>query len=105
VSLVIGPADDFYRLRVRRLDLGGDVEFDWRDDVLWRSVAASATSESDTWVVEVLTLDDRESVTSIASFASANEARLSLHSIAEDLAAMTKSEFEAEYIDPRTPEL
>jgi hypothetical protein len=104
VSLLIGPADDFYRLRVRRLDLGGDVEFDWRDDVLWRSVATAATSEADTWVIEALTLDAREAVTPIASFANADDARISLDSIVEDLRAMNKSEFEAEYIAPRTPE-
>ena len=105
MSRVIGPADGFYRLRIRRLDLGGDVEFDWRDDVLWRSTPAAEAVEDDTWFIEAVTLDTSETVTSIAAYGSADEAREAFDSIAEDLAAMSKSEFEAEYLDPRAPEI
>jgi hypothetical protein len=98
VSRPIGPACDFYRLRVTRIDAGGDVEFDWRDDVLWRSAPPDSMPESDIWVLEAVTLDAQEFVTPIAVFPDADEAREALVEATEDLDEMTRAEFEAEYL-------
>lgn len=81
------------------LDLGGDVEFDWRDDILWRSARPSGgPRESDVWVVEAVTLDSQEYVTPIGTFASSAEAHEALSEAQNDLASMTKSEFEDSYM-------
>lgn len=104
MTIVIGPADDFYRLRVSRLDLGDGVDLDWRDDVLWRRSPESVPSEEDAWVVEAVTLDAKETATPIAEFGSADEAQVALDEIRTDLNSMTKAEFEAEYLGSRALE-
>ncbi len=96
---LIGPATEFYRLRLTHFDEGGDVEFDWRDDVLWRSTEHAPGEESDVWVLEAVTLDAEESVAPICACATSVEAHETLADVERDLAVMTKSEFEATYID------
>lgn len=98
MSEAIGPARDFYRLRVAHIDEGGDVEFDWRDDVLWRSEPPAFGDEADLWVLEAVTLDNQEFVMPIAVFSSSDEARDALDEATDDLQEMTRSEFEAEYL-------
>ena len=99
MTKLIGPADEFYRLRVSRLDLSGEVEFDWRDDILWRTTPGVEPSEEDAWFMEAVTLDGREVVTRIAAFASADEARRVLDEVSADLTSMSKSEFEVTYLN------
>lgn len=94
----IGSASDFYRLRVTHIDAGGDVEFDWRDDVLWRSEPPAFGEETDLWVLEAVTVDAQEFVTPIAVFASSDDAHEALEEATSDLEQMTRSEFEAEYL-------
>jgi hypothetical protein len=100
VSGAIGRADDFYRLRVMRVDEGDVPELEWRDDVLYRRPAGAAPDEYDVWRVEAVDVDDEESVTVLASFATAEEAHENLETVSEDLASMTRSEFERTYFPP-----
>ncbi len=98
MTRIIGQASEFYRLRLTRLDEGGDVEFDWRDDILWRQEAPTPAEEADLWVLEAVTLDEHETVTAIASFATRDDAETGLEEATTDLEAMTRSEFESEYL-------
>lgn len=94
----IGPASEFYRLRLSRVDEGGEVEFEWRDDVTWRSVSTGPAEEADVWVVQAVTLDETETVVHVAAFASSEDAREALDDATADLQSMTRAEFEAEYL-------
>ncbi len=100
----IGPASDFYRLRLTRLDVGDDVDFDWRDDVLWAGAPADESQDSSIWVLQAVTLDERESVTPLARYASRDEAEAALGEANDDLAEMTKAQFESEYVAPLVPD-
>ena len=95
---VIGAASEFYRLRLMRIDAGGEVEFEWRDDVLWRKEPSTFAEESDVWRLEAVTLDADETATTIALFSAHDDAHAALEEAAGDLDEMTKSEFESEYL-------
>ena len=43
---VIGGADEFYRLRVTRVDEGEPPDLEWRDDVLYRRPPEESLDES-----------------------------------------------------------
>jgi hypothetical protein len=97
VADVIGGADEFYRLRVTRVDEGEPPDLEWRDDVLYRRPQPETLDESDVWRVEAVSADDDEDVTVIAELRSSEEAHEALMSAGEDLAVMTRSEFERTY--------
>jgi hypothetical protein len=96
---VIGDADEFWRLRVTRLDTTERFDFEWHDDILYREPSVDPGDEIETWHVEAVRLDDREHVARLGAFDSQGQALEFMAAVAEDLAEMTKSEFEAAYID------
>ena len=96
---VIGNADEFWRLRLTRLDTTEHFEFEWHDDILYRAPAVDPGDEVKSWFVEAVRLDDREMVARLGTFETQNEAREFMDAVAEELADMTKSEFEAAYVD------
>jgi hypothetical protein len=97
MSMAIGDASDFYRLRVIRVDESDVPDLDWRDDILYRRPPADGSAEYDVFRVEAVNVDDEERGSIIGRFATAEEARVWLITAEEDLAAMTKSEFERTY--------
>lgn len=96
---VIGNADEFWRLRVTRLDVTEHFDLEWHDDILYRRPTPDMGDEVELWHVEAVRLDDPDSVARLGTCSSQGKARELLASIAEDLAGMTKSEFELAYID------
>lgn len=92
---VIGGADDFYRLRVIRVDEGDVPDLEWREDILYRRAPAQASDEYDVWQVQAV--DDDENVTVVASFSSAEEAHGWMEDTEDDLHDMTRSQFERAY--------
>lgn len=96
--MTFGEAADFYRLRVMRLDDAAAPDLEWRDDVLWRSTPASAPADMVSFRVEAVAVDD-ETAHPLADFATSEEAHAWMQAAEEDLAEMTKSEFEATYVD------
>ncbi len=92
---IIGNADDFYRLRLVRLDEAGVPDLDWRDDILYRRRPAERVEEYDVWRVEAV--DDNERAVVLATFDDPEEAREWLRVVEDDLCAMTRSEFEQAY--------
>jgi hypothetical protein len=99
VIRVIGDADEFWRIRVTRVDTTENLEFEWHDDILYRQPTPDMGDEVEVWHVEAVRTDDPEIVVRLASCRSQGEARDVAARIAEDLAEMTKSEFEAAYVD------
>jgi hypothetical protein len=96
---MIGNADQFWRLRVTRLDTTENFEFEWHDDILYREPRPDPGDEVESWHVEAVRLDDSDIVARLATCSSQGEARDVLSDILEDLTEMTKSEFEATYVD------
>ena len=96
---VIGNADEFWRLRVTRVDTTDNFDFEWHDDILYRQPTPQLGNEVELWHVEAVRTDDAEIVVRVATFADADDARAFLARVTEDLAEMTKSEFEATYLD------
>lgn len=94
----IGAASDFYRVRVTRVTESDAPEFEWREDILWREAAAP---DEETEVVhhrvEVVALDDAERVTLIGTFDTVPDATEAFDTASEDMANLTRSEFEDRY--------
>jgi hypothetical protein len=103
VIRVIGNADEFWRLRVTRLDTTENFDLEWHDDILYRQPRPDQGDEVELWHVEAGRLDDPDTVVRLATCATQSEARDLVTRIAEDLAEMTKSEFEAAYVDLAEP--
>jgi len=96
---IIGNADEFWRLRITRVDTTSGLDFEWHDDILYRQPKVDFGNEVELYHVEAVRLDDAERVCRLGTFSTSDEARELLSKAAEDLAEMTKSEFEAQYLD------
>lgn len=97
---VIGAADEFWRLRITRVDATGAPDFEWREDVLYRSVEAQVPEEAEVWSVEAIRIEDYDSIVAIGTYEDREQAEAVLQRASEDLAEMTKHEFEAAYLTP-----
>lgn len=99
VSRAIGRAADFYRLRVLVVDATEAVDFDWREDILYRRPAAEWPEERNAYRVEAVLSGDGSDdvVTVLAQFADEETAQEWFADCREDLEVMTRSEFEARY--------
>lgn len=95
---IIGPATEFYRLRLTRYDASDEPDFEWRDDVLYRTPPATRIEEREEWAIEAVTLDEDETVSEIARFEASDEAHGFLDAAEEDLQELTKSSFEEKYL-------
>jgi hypothetical protein len=96
---VLGNADEFYRVRITRLDTTENFDFEWHDDILYREPTPDQGDEVELWHVEAVRLDDPDDVSRLATCETQGEARDLVASIGEALHEMTKSEFETAYID------
>jgi hypothetical protein len=96
---MIGNADEFWRLRLTRLDTTENFDFEWHDDILYRQPTVDNGDEIERWHVEAVRLDDPDTVARLGTFESQNHARDFMAEVAERLSEMTKSEFEVAYVD------
>jgi hypothetical protein len=97
VAKTIGSAADFYRLRVMSVDATDEVDFEWRDDILYRRPPSTVIEDEEVYRVEAVLLDDDEVTFSLGTFADADEAHEWMRGREDELDEMTKSEFEAAY--------
>ncbi len=97
---IIGAADEFWRLRLTRVDTTDDFDFEWHADILYRAPHVSAAGEVELWYVEALRLDDSESIAALAIFDDRQTAEDFLSQATDDLGSMTKSRFEEVYLTP-----
>ena len=100
---VIGNADEFWRLRLTRVDTTEGLDFEWHDDILYREPSVDYGDEVEFWHVEAVRIDDADTVVRLATFAEQNDAREYLAVVAEDLVDMSKSEFETAYVEQGEP--
>jgi len=96
----IGSASDFYRLRVMTVDTTDAVDFEWRDDILYRRPPNTEITDAESYAVEAVLLDDEDVSVTLAAFADAGEAHEWLYAREEELDDMTRSEFEDAYFPP-----
>jgi hypothetical protein len=96
---IIGNANEFWRLRITRVDTTSGLDFEWHDDILYRQPAVKFGSDVELYHVEAVRLDDSETVMRLGTFSEDDDARELLARASEDLADMTKSAFEARYLD------
>ena len=95
---VIGAAGDFYRLRVTRLDVSGEPDLEWRDDILYREPPATRLAEGESYVLEAISTEADETAFEIARYADSDQAHEAMTRVAEDLEELTKSRFEDRYL-------
>lgn len=95
---IIGGAVDFYRLRVTHLNESEGPDLEWRDDILYREPPRQQVSESETWALEAVLIEDDDVVSRIASYESSDAAYAALAAVTEDLEDLTKSTFEERYL-------
>jgi len=96
---IIGNADEFWRLRITRVDTTSGLDFEWHDDILYRQPKVDFGDEVELYHVEAVRLDDAETVGRIGTLGTSAEARELLSRVSDDLDEMTKSEFESRYLD------
>lgn len=97
MSKTIGSASDFYRLRVLAVDATDEVDFEWRDDILYRRPPGAVIEDEEIYRVEAVLLDDDEVTYALATFAASEAAHRWMDDRADELRDMTKSEFESAY--------
>ena len=103
MSRIIGNADEFWRLRLTRVDTTDGFDLEWHDDILYRAPKVDHGDEVEFFHVEAIQLDDSDHVVRVATFGASSEAREFLAIIEENLGLMSKSEFEAEYLPAEEP--
>lgn len=100
MSRIIGAADEFWRLRLSRVDSTTDVDFEWHDDILYREPRLRPIGDVESWNVEAVRIDDYEAIVQVASFKEREEAEAFYERACEDLTEMTKIQFEESYLSP-----
>ena len=97
---VIGSADEFWRLRITRVDTTGDLDFEWHEDILYREPRPTGVEEVEQWHVEAVRLDDYDMIVRVASFDDRDDADRFFERAKADLVDMTASQFEQSYLEP-----
>ncbi len=96
---MIGNADEFWRVRITRVDTTDGFEFEWHDDILYRTPQVDPGDEVEYFHVEAIRVDDPDSVVRVATFDNPDDARTLFAELGEALSEMTKSRFEHAYLD------
>lgn len=94
---MIGNADEFWRVRVTKVDASEELDFEWHDDILWREPRVQMPGEYDVHLVEAVSLASPETVVRLGAFGSANDAADFAEELEEELRELTRSQFEAAY--------
>jgi hypothetical protein len=97
MARAIGAAGDFYRVRTMHFDTIDSTDFEWREDILYRSHPSVAPAEGQSYRVEAVALDNDDDVTVLGVFDDADDAHEADAAASFDLSALTRSEFEDRY--------
>lgn len=100
---VIGDANEFWRVRLTRIDTTSDLSFEWHDDILYRTPDVEVAAEVERWSVQAIRTDDVDTIIEIGSFEHRDDADRFMKRVLEDLADMTKSLFEETYLVSSEP--
>ena len=93
----IGLAAEFYRVRITRFDDAGDLDFAWRDDILYRATPKALDSEQVTYRVEAVGLDDPDATWLLYETPQRDDALDFIDEARRDLGEQTRSQFEERY--------
>lgn len=97
-SRIIGNADEFWRLRLTRVDTTGDFDFEWHDDILYREPRSRALGDVEQWHVEAVSTDDYDVMVRLGTFENRESAEGFFERAKLDLTEMTKNQFEECYL-------
>jgi len=97
---IIGSAEEFWRLRVTRVDTTEDLDFEWHEDILYREPTVQPSAEVELWHVEAVSIEDVERVVRVATFTDRADAERFFDRTRDDLTQMTRSQFEEVYLAP-----
>lgn len=97
MARTIGNANEFWRLRMTKVDASDALDFEWHDDILWREPRVELPDEYDIHLVEAVSVTEPELIVRIAAFGSSDEASDFVAEAEDDLADMTASQFETAY--------
>ncbi len=100
---VFGKADDFYRARILTLEEEMFPDFDWRDDILYRSPSKERSEMRKQYCLQIVELDTKKDRI-VKEYTDRREAERALRSIEHDLSELTKIEFEGKYFSSRQAE-
>ena len=100
---IIGAADEFWRIRVTRVDTTNDFDFEWHDDILYREPKTQEPAEVELWQVEAVRLDDFDTTVCLASYETRSDAEKFYEQALLDLVEMTKMQFEESYLPESSP--
>ena len=100
---MIGNADEFWRVRLTRVDTTDHFDFEWHDDILYRAPTLDQGDEIEYFHVEAVRVDDPDEVVRVATFDDPDQAKDLVVELKEALRAMTKSQFEAAYVEGAEP--
>lgn len=103
-SRVIGDADEFWRLRLTRVDTSEDLDFEWHEDILYRRPRTTASADVELWIVEAISTESYDTVVALAQFPEREAAEAFFERARLDLEQMTKSQFETAYLTPADAE-
>ncbi|RJQ31066.1 MAG: hypothetical protein C4562_06600 [Actinobacteria bacterium] len=96
-----GKADEFYRARVITTSAEETAEFKWREDILYHSDEEDQAKLSNTYRIELVELDSNNKLI-LKSLQNLEQAKLMLATIQDDLAELTKNEFDLKYLEENT---
>lgn len=97
MSRPIGAAQDFWRVRVTRVDASDELDFEWHDDILWRAPNVQDPDDLEVHLVEAVSVTQPERIVRLAAYPSADEALEFAETAREDLLELTASQFEGAY--------
>ena len=100
---MIGNADEFWRIRLTRVDTTDHFDFEWHDDILYRAPAIERDEEVEFFHVEAVRLDDSDQVVRVATFEDPDQAKDMVAELKEALGQMSKSQFESAYLEGAEP--
>ncbi len=96
--MVIGPAEEFWRLRLVRMDPSEELDFEWHDDILWRQPEVHLEPGEAAYAVEAVSVaSGPEQIVRLGVFGEEDAAREFLDEAHDDLIDMTRSQFEASH--------
>jgi len=97
VKKIIGPAKEFFRLRIVKLSELEEPSLDWADDVLYRRPVAETLGSIDSYVVEAVGIHDDLVIGLTEPIDSHAEALTFLEGAEDDLRESTLSDFKVKY--------
>lgn len=95
---IIGAADEFWRVRLTRVDTTDDLDFEWHDDILYREPVTAEADEVELWHIEAVSTDGLDTVVRLRTFDDRRGAQDFLAAASDDLSEMTKTQFESAYM-------